>query len=199
MHIERPKSKQPIPENAKRVFKGVIFDIYQWEQEMFDGTKAIFERAKRQDSVTVFSVFPDGRILLNKEEQPGKPPFVAAPGGRVDEGENLLDAAKRELLEESGYQAKEFIFWFGQNITPKVDWNVYIFIAKGLKKVADLRLDAGEKVEPFPVTLNELIDMQFLEHINSREQEIVLKLFEAKYNPEKKKELEELFKPLENN
>lgn len=198
MNIEHPKSKQPIPENAKRVFKGIIFDIYQWEQEMFDGTRTIFERAKRQDSVTVFPVLPDGRILLNKEEQPGKPLFIGAPGGRVDEGENVLDAAKRELLEETGYQAKEFIFWFGQNITPKVDWSVYMFIAKGLKKVTDLRLDAGEKVEPLPVTLDELIDMQSLGYINFREQEIVIKLLEAKYNPEKKKELEELFKPLEN-
>lgn len=199
MKIEHPKSKQPIPENAKRVFEGVIFDIYQWEQEMFDGTKAIFERAKRQDSVTVFPVLPDGRILLNKEEQPGKPPFIGAPGGRVEDGEDLLDAAKRELLEETGYRAEKFIFWFGQNITPKVDWNVYIFIAKGLKKVTDLYLDAGEKVEPFPVTLDELIDMSVHGDMNFREQEIVMKLFKAKYNLEKKKELEELFKPLENN
>lgn len=199
MNIEHPKSKQPIPENAKRVFKGVIFDIYQWEQEMFDGTNAIFERAKRQDAVAVFPVLPDGRILLNKEEQPGKPPFIGTPGGRVEEGEDLLDAIKRELLEETGYQAEEFIFWFGQNITPKVDWNVYIFIAKGLKKVTDLRLDAGEKIEPLPVTLDELIDMGTREDMNFREQEIVMKLLEAKYNSEKKKELEELFKPLKNN
>lgn len=198
MNIERLKSKQPIPENAKRVFKGVIFDIYQWEQEMFDGTREIFERAKRQDAVAVFPVLSDGRILLNKEEQPGKPPFIGTPGGRVDEGEDLLDAIKRELLEETGYQAKEFIFWFGQNIIPKVDWNVYIFIAKGLKKVTDLHLDAGEKIEPLPVTLDELIDMGAREDMNFREQEIVMKLLEAKYNPKKKKELEELFKPLEN-
>lgn len=199
MNIERPKSKQPIPENAKIVFKGVIFDIYQWEQEMFDGTNAIFERAKRQDSVTIFPVLPDGKILLNKEEQPGKPSFIAAPGGRVDEGEDLLDAAKRELLEETGYQAEEFIFWFGQNITPKVDWNVYIFIAKGLKKVADLNLDNGEKIKSLTVTLDEFIDMGAHEDMNFREQEVFMKLLEAKYNPQKKKELEELFKPLENN
>lgn len=199
MNIERLKSKQPIPENAKRVFRGIIFDVYQWEQEMFDGTKAIFERAKRRDAVAVFPVLPDGKILLNKEEQPGKPPFIGAPGGRVEDGEDLLDAAKRELLEETGYQAKEFIFWFGQNVTPKVDWNVYIFIAKGLKKVTDLRLDAGEKIESLPVSLDEFINIGISGGMNFREQEIVLKLFEAKYNPEKKKELEELFKPLENN
>ena len=35
-----------VPKQAKRVFKGVIFDVYQWEQEMFDGTKEIFEKLK---------------------------------------------------------------------------------------------------------------------------------------------------------
>jgi ADP-ribose pyrophosphatase len=198
MNIERPKSKQPIPEHAKKVFKGVVFDVYQWEQEMFDGTKAIFERARRQDSVTIFPVLPDGRILLNKEEQPSKPSFIGTPGGRVEDGESLLDAAKRELLEESGYKAEEFIFWFAQNAMPKVDWAVYIFIAKGLKKVADLNLDSGEKIKSLPVTLDELIEMPNHKDINFREQEIVLKLFEAKYNSQKKKELEELFKPLDN-
>ncbi len=54
-------------------------------------------------------VLPDGRIILTEQEQPGKEPFIAACGGRVDEGEEILTAAKRELLEESGYEAKEFI------------------------------------------------------------------------------------------
>lgn len=49
MKIERPKSKQPIPENAKLVFKGKIFDTYQWEQEMYDGSRVTFEKIKRPD------------------------------------------------------------------------------------------------------------------------------------------------------
>src|SRR3989344_90768 len=104
MEIKRPKSKQPIPENAKRVFRGVIFDVYQWEQEMYDGTRTIFEKLKRPDTVVVFRVLPDGKIILTEQEQPGgKGPFIGATGGRVDEGEDILAVAKRELLEESGY------------------------------------------------------------------------------------------------
>lgn len=74
MKIERPKSLQPMPENAKRVFKGIIFDVYQWEQEMFDGGKETFEKLKRPNTVVVFPVFPDGRIMLTEQEQPGKAP-----------------------------------------------------------------------------------------------------------------------------
>ena len=195
MKIERPKSKQPIPENAKRVFRGVVFDVYQWEQKMFDGSKATFEKLKRPDTVVVFPVLPGGKIILTEQEQPGKEPFIGATGGRVDEGEDILEAAKRELLEESGYTAEEFILWDAQHPTSKVDWVVFTFIAKRVKKVADLHLDAGEKIELITLTLDELIDIPTKKNIYFAEQEIMLKLMEAKLDPKKKKELEELFKP----
>ena len=197
MNIQRPKSKQPIPDNAKKVFKGVIFDVYQWEQEMFDGSKATFEKLKRPDTVVVFPVLPDGKIILTKQEQPGKVPFIGATGGRVDEGEDILTAAKRELLEESGYEAEEFFLWDAQHPVSKMDWVVYTFIAKKLNKVADLHLDAGEKIKLLPLTLDELVDVATNKETYFAEQEIVFKFLEAKFDQKKKKELEELFKPLE--
>src|SRR3989344_6006543 len=100
-----------IPPQAKRVFKGVIFDVYQWEQKMFDGTTTTFEKLKRPDTVVVFPILPDGRILLTEQEQPGKQLFIGATGGRVDENEDILESAKRELLEESGYKAEEYVLW----------------------------------------------------------------------------------------
>jgi len=195
MEIKRPQPKQPIPPHAKRVFKGVIFDVYQWEQEMFDGTRAIFEKLKRPDTVVVFSVLPDGKIILTEQEQPGKIPFIGATGGRVDEGEDILTAAKRELLEESGYIAENFILWDARHPVGKIDWVVYTFIAKGLKKIGDIDLDGGEKIKLLPLTLDELIDIATDEKTYFAEQEIIMKFMEAKYDPEKKKELEELFKP----
>jgi ADP-ribose pyrophosphatase len=195
MEIKRPQPKQPIPPHAKRVFKGVIFDVYQWEQEMFDGTRAIFEKLKRPDTVVVFSVLPDGKIILTEQEQTGKIPFIGATGGRVDEGEDILTAAKRELLEESGYIAENFILWDARHPVGKIDWVVYTFIAKGLKKIGDIDLDGGEKIKLLPLTLDELIDIATDEKTYFAEQEIIMKFMEAKYDPEKKKELEELFKP----
>ena len=195
MNIQRPKSKQPIPSHAKKVFKGVMFDTYQWEQEMFDGTKATFEKIKRPDTVVVFPVLPDGKIILTEQEQPGKVPFIGATGGRVDEREDILSAAKRELLEESGYEAEDYILWDSQHPVGKIDWVVYTFIAKKLKKVADLNLDAGEKIKLLPLTLDELIDVATDKNTYFAEQEIVFKFLEAKFDSVKKKELEELFKP----
>ncbi|HYC34441.1 MAG TPA: NUDIX hydrolase [Candidatus Paceibacterota bacterium] len=191
MNIEKPKSRQPIPEHAKCVHKGVVFDVYQWEQEQFDGSVKTFEKLKRSDTVVVFPVLPDGRILLTKQEQPGMEPFIGATGGRVDPGEDTLDAAKRELKEESGYEAGEFTLWDARQPATKIEWSVYTFIAKGLKKVADLNLDAGEKIALYPVTFDEFIELGTKE--NFAEKEITHMLIEAKYDPEKKEELRKLF------
>ena len=193
MEINRPKSKQPIPDNAKKVFSGVLFDVYQWEQELFDGTKTLFEKLKRPDTVVVFPVLDDGKIILTEQEQPGKEPFIGATGGRIDNGEDILEAAKRELLEESGYEASEFILWDAQHPTSKIDWVVYTFIAKGLKKVADMNLDAGEKINLKLVNFDEFIEISI--NKNFVEKEIIPKLYEAKLHPEKREELKKLFNP----
>lgn len=193
MEIKRPQSKQPIPENAKRVFKGVIFDVYQWEQELFNGTKTTFEKLKRPDTVSVFGVLPDGKILFIEENQPGSVVYVGPAGGRVDEGEDILSAAKRELLEETGYEAEEFILWEAQHPTGKIEWVVYTFIAKSLKKVADAHLDGGEEIKLTTMTVDEFID-RATNGQNDFDREVMEKCFQAKINPQKKRELEELFK-----
>lgn len=193
MKIERPKSTSPIPDHAKRVFKGVIFDVYQWEQEMFDSTKAVFEKLKRADTVIVFPVLPDGKIILTEEEQPGKAMYLGAPGGRVDEGEDILVAIKRELLEETGYEAEEYILWDAEYPIGKIDWVIYTFVAKGLKKVSEPHLDAGERITIKTVTFDELLDLAL--HPKFSEKGIIPKLLEAKSNPEKMDELKKLFDP----
>ncbi len=75
-----------------------------------------------------------------------------------------------------------------------MDYVVYTFIAKGLKKVSELKLDSGERIELMPVTLDELIEIGTQKGFN--EPEIVHYLYEAKIDPNVRKKLEELFKPL---
>ncbi len=194
MKIDRPKSKQPIPENAKCVFKGVIFDVYQWEQEMYDGSKEIFEKLKRPDTVVVFPILDNGDILLIEEEQPSMQSVIGAPCGRVEPGEDILEAAKRELLEETGYEASEYILWKADHITSKIDWVVYTFFAKGLKKVSEQKLDAGEKINLKPTNQNEFLEIVRDARFSGKE--ILIELLEAKIYPDKRAELEELFKPI---
>lgn len=161
---------------------------------MYDGTTAVFEKLKRPDTVVVFPVLDDGTIVLTEQQQPGKEPFIGAAGGRVDEGEAILDAAQRELLEETGYAADEFILWDAQQPISKIEWAIYTFIAKGVKKVAELNLDAGEKIQLKPVTFDELVTLATGNKFG--EKEVVAQFYEAQVHPEKKEELRKLFSPL---
>jgi ADP-ribose pyrophosphatase len=194
MKIDRPQSNQPLPANAQKVFSGQIFDVYQWEQELYDGSKKTFEKIKRSDTVIIFPVLDDGRILLTKQEQPGKTPFIGAAGGKVEGGEDVLEAAKRELLEETGYEAKELILWDAQHPATKIDWVVYTFIAKGLTKTSEQTLDGGEKIELQPTTFDQLLEIAGTKEFS--EKEVVVQLMEARISPDKRRELELLFKPL---
>lgn len=194
MMIKRPESRQQMPEDATLVFKGKLFDVYQWQQQMYDGTYQTFEKLKRPDTVVVFAVLDDGSILLTKQEQPGKSLFIGAAGGRVDEGEEIEEAAARELLEETGYRAKELILWHSEQPVSKIDWAVYTFIAKGLEKVDEQRLDAGEKITLHPVTFDEFIDTALRNEFTERE--IVKYIYEAKIDKQKLEELRELFRPI---
>ena len=157
MQIKRPESKQPIPSHAKKVFKRNMFDIYQWEQELYDGKTTTFEKIRRVDTAVVIPITPDGKIILAEQEQPGTAPFIGSLGGRIDEGETPLQAAQRELMEESGYQATELTLWFAIQPIEKIDWVVYVFLAKGVEKVAEPNLDAGEKVKLLFVTFEEFL------------------------------------------
>lgn len=187
MNIPKAISKQPLPKQAKKVFEGVIFEVYQWEQEMFDGSVETFEKLKRPDTVIVFPIFDDGKILLTREEQPGKAPFIGAAGGRAEKGEGADETAKRELLEETGYIAKELILWKSIQPISKIEWSVYVFIARGLEKIADQKLDAGEKIEPIYVNFDEFLKIAM--QPNFCEQEIYRDVAEATMDPEKREKL----------
>ena len=195
MDIIRPISKQPIPSDATKVFTGAVFDVWQWQQKLYDGTSTTFEKLTRPDTVVVFPILPDGTIALTKQRQPGKDTFIGGAGGRVEAGEDPLSAAKRELLEETGYEAKEFILWRAEHPTSKIDWVVYIFIAKGVTQVTQQALDGGEEIRLTPVTLDEFIDMSH--NPLFAEKEIIRDLLEAKYVPEKREALKKLLAPLE--
>lgn len=193
MDITRPESHQPIPADARRVFKGKIFDVYQWDQKLFDGSIGVFEKMRRSDTVVVFPVLPNGKILLTKQQQPGTPLFIAGAGGRMEEGEDPVTAAKREMLEETGYDAAHLQLWRASQPVGKIDWAVYVFIAKGIHKVSELNLDAGEKIELMEVTFDKFLSIARQE--NFAEKEIVPDILEALLDKEKGDAVRKLFSP----
>lgn len=147
-----------IPPEAKLVFKGVIFDVYQWQQEMYDGSVATFERLKRPNTIEIIAVRGD-KIVLAHQSQPTKEDFYSLFGGRSEEGEDPLVTAKRELLEESGLSSNNWELYKVYQPLHKIDWEVYIFIARDCQKTAEPNLDAGEKIEEVACSFDEFIDV----------------------------------------
>lgn len=147
-----------IPLEAKKVFDGIIFDVYQWQQKMFDGTEETFEMLKRANTIEVIAI-KDGKIVLSHQSQPTKKDFYSLFGGRAEEGEDPLVTAKRELLEESGLSSNKWELFKVYQPFHKIDWEIYTYIAKDCKKTSDMKLDAGEKIEVVECGFEEFVDI----------------------------------------
>ena len=182
MNISRPRSKQPIPPHATKVFDGHIFSVFQWKQEMYDGSHEVFEKIGRNDTVTVIPVTEDKKIIITIQEQPGIAEFIGLPGGIMDPGEEPLESAKRELLEETGDEAASYDLFYSTQMHTRIDWAMYSFIAKGCKKIKEPVLDKGEKIALKFVDFDEFIEMLLDERF--RDTDLALRLLRMRHNKE---------------
>lgn len=149
-----------IPDNAQKVFSGVIYDVYHWEQEQFDGTFKTFEMLKRPDTVIVIPLVGD-KIYLHKEEQPGYRPHISVPAGRFERDEtDPLVVARRELLEETGYASDDLRLFRAHEHPGKVETTMHIFVAHNCYKIAEHSLDPGERIhETMLVSFDEFLQI----------------------------------------
>lgn len=139
-----PASNALIPDHAECVFKGVMFDVYQWPQQQFDGTVKTFEMLRRPDTVQIV-VVRGTQILLVEDEQPGRTPRLHFPGGRADEDDSWEVAAKRELREEAGLVCRDWKLIDVQQPIIKIEWFTPIFLATHITDELDQKLDAGSE------------------------------------------------------
>ena len=190
MTIKRPISRQPIPIGARRVFKGKLFDVYQWEQKLFDGSIATFEKLKRPDTAYVIPITADRKLMLADQRQPGATPSIGLIGGRIEAGETPEQGARRELLEETGLIPGNLILWDSYQFLPKLDWAIYTFIAKNCRKIEDQYLDAGEDVKLITVTFDEFLDLVGQE--NFGDLEVALRVLRILTDPDRLSEMRHL-------
>lgn len=183
------QTNNQLPPNAELKFKGVIFDIYQWKQKMFDGSTKTFERLKRPNSVVIIPVVGN-KILIQEQEQPGRPVFPSLPGGRCDEGEEPLESAKREFLEETGYISNNWELWNTTKPYNKMVWTIYRFIVRDCVFKQNPVLDAGEKITTKLISFDEFV--MFSENEKFRDKELIITLLKLRLHPEKQEEFKKL-------
>ncbi len=147
MRTIHPRHAHPIPSQAKRVFQGQIYDVYQWPQELYDGTEATFEMLDRPDTVQVLAI-KDHQLVVIKEIQPSfTQEYYSLPCGRHDhDEESELEAIKRELLEETGMKFKNWKLVDVVQPVTKIDWLVYTYVATDFDSQQEPKVDAGEKI-----------------------------------------------------
>lgn len=147
MRTFSPKGAKLLPKNAECVFKGIIFDTYQWKQELYDGSFTTFEMLKRPDTTKVIPV-KDGKLLVQEQEQPTLGFFYDFPGGRHDvEAETEAEAVQRELIEETGMRFKTWKLIAVEQPQVEIDWLVYTFLATDFIDQTEQKLEAGEKIK----------------------------------------------------
>lgn len=181
-----------IPPEAKLVFKGKIFDVYQWEQKMFDGSWATFEMLKRPNTVEVIATDKD-KILLSRQSQPNKLDFYSLFGGRGEENEDPLSTAKRELKEEAGLESEDWELLRTYEPMHKIDWQIYMFVARNCKRVTDPKLDVGEKIETIKWSFDRFV--QIVESDKYWGNELALDILKMKQNERKWQEFKEKIFP----
>lgn len=153
------KIPRGLPKNAKKVFEGEVFDVWQWKQKMYDGSTEIFEKVHRPDTAQVIATV-GSKIIILEEMQPHRTSIrISFPGGRIEEGEDPMAGAKRELLEETGFASGEWSLWMEQNPAAKVIWTIYTYIARDCRIVAEPKPESGEKIKVKMLTFEQFLKL----------------------------------------
>jgi len=100
----------------------------------------------------------DPEVILERQYRHAAGQFLLElPAGRVEPGESTLAAAKREMIEETGYRAKRWTLLTKYFASPGFlgEW-MQIFLAEGLTP-GDAEPEDDEQIELFAVPLSELL------------------------------------------
>ena len=114
-----------------------------------------------QDEILVFALNKYQEVVLVKQYRHGAHKvMIELPGGSIDQGESPLDAAKRELLEETGYSSDRFIELGRGSPNPAIYTNrMYSVLAIDAQPVGKQGVLEAETVEVLLVPLEEVIAM----------------------------------------
>jgi 8-oxo-dGTP pyrophosphatase MutT (NUDIX family) len=143
------------------------------EQECYHPQKDIehhFFKMEFLDWVNIVPITSDNQVVLVKQYRFGTAEVtLELPGGTLDAGETDSKlAARRELLEETGYQGSDLISLGNVAVNPAIqDNHCHFYLASDITKVQTQQLDDSEDIEVVLVSwdeVDELIANNQIEH-----------------------------------
>lgn len=144
---------------SKLAWEGEFLRVYKDRVRAPDGHLAPREYLRHPGAVMVVPLLDNGEVVLERQyRHPLRRSFVEFPAGKIDPGEDILACAQRELLEETGYVASEWIYLGGfHNAIGYCDEKIEVFLARGLRHEG-AGTDDGEVLEIFTARWQELRD-----------------------------------------
>ncbi len=146
--------------SSEDIFKGRIVHLHVDEVELIDGSRAKREIVEHDGGVTVIPVDDDGNVYCVRQYRYAfGESIIETPAGKLEKGEDPFECAKRELSEETGFTARQYIY-LGE-FYPSPGYcheKLYAYLALGLKK-GEAHLDEGEFLDVVKMPLDKLHDM----------------------------------------
>jgi ADP-ribose pyrophosphatase len=149
--------------SRKLVYKGPVFWITSDRVEEPSGVRVLREVVRHTGSVVVLATQDGPRelhVLLERQYRHAADNYLwELPAGRIDKGEKILAAAKRELLEETGYTARSWTRILHFYASPGfVAETMTVFWARGLK-AGPAQPEEDEVIEQHLIPLSKAVNM----------------------------------------
>jgi len=149
---------------SKLAYQGKVFSVYTEKVREPNGVEAIRDVVRHSGSVVILAVDDttprNPLVVIERQFRHAADQYLLElPAGRVEPGEKTLAAAKRELIEETGYRAQKWTKLVRYYASPGfvAEW-MEIYLATGIKAGAAQPED-DEKIEVTLVPLKELVKM----------------------------------------
>ena len=145
---------------SDQVYRGAFLDVRRDQIRLPDGGHAQREYIVHPGAVMVVPVLEDGRLVVERQwRYPLARVMLEFPAGKLEPGEHPLHCAIRELIEETGYRAREWArAGVLHNAIAYSNEAIEVWFARGLTP-GERALDAGEFLEVGAASLEELDEL----------------------------------------